>query len=339
MNEINRPLVTFALFAYNQEEFILEAVKAALAQDYEPLEIIFSDDCSTDNTFAIIQDAVRNYTGPHNIIINKNKVNLGSRGLGAHVNKILEIWSGDLLVFAAGDDISMPHRTKTLVNAWIKAGRPDGSIHSAVEKLTSDDDEPRRVLEGDKFFGRQTVLDCVKNGAKGVLGASHVITRGIYERFGRLPDEVLFEDRAFAFRSLLIGKVIYCPQVLLKYRVHEKSISGNEYADRVRWERWIDGMIIKYKTFLSDYQSVIALGESDPSVLLEINKCIQRLELSRPLVGGEFLERIVAGFNYSANFKASSRIAFLLLSAGPAGHKVARALRVIYSFFRMKKIS
>ena len=56
-----RPLVTFALFAYNQERYIREAVEGAFAQTYEPLEIILSDDCSTDRTFEIMQEMVANY--------------------------------------------------------------------------------------------------------------------------------------------------------------------------------------------------------------------------------------------------------------------------------------
>jgi len=45
-NVTDRPLVTFALLAYNQEEFIREAVEGAFALTYEQLEIILSDDCS-----------------------------------------------------------------------------------------------------------------------------------------------------------------------------------------------------------------------------------------------------------------------------------------------------
>jgi len=40
-----RPLLTFALFGYNQEQYIREAVEGAFAQTYSPLEIILSDDC------------------------------------------------------------------------------------------------------------------------------------------------------------------------------------------------------------------------------------------------------------------------------------------------------
>ena len=52
----DRPLVTFALFAYNQEQYIREAIEGAFAQTYQPLEIILSDDCSTDRTFEIMRE-------------------------------------------------------------------------------------------------------------------------------------------------------------------------------------------------------------------------------------------------------------------------------------------
>lgn len=52
----DRPLVTFALIAYDQERFIREAVEGAFSQTYSPLEIILSDDCSSDRTFEIIKD-------------------------------------------------------------------------------------------------------------------------------------------------------------------------------------------------------------------------------------------------------------------------------------------
>ena len=49
----HKPLLTFAVGAYNQERFIREAVESAFAQTYSPLEIVLSDDCSRDRTFEI----------------------------------------------------------------------------------------------------------------------------------------------------------------------------------------------------------------------------------------------------------------------------------------------
>ena len=50
---MEKKLVSYCLFAFNQEKYINEAIKGALNQTYSPLEIIISDDCSTDLTFQI----------------------------------------------------------------------------------------------------------------------------------------------------------------------------------------------------------------------------------------------------------------------------------------------
>ena len=88
------PLVTFALFAYNQEKYIREAVEAALAQDYPNLEIILSDDCSTDRTFEVIQNIVSKYKGRHRVIHNRNQSNLG---ISRHLNMAFSMVSGDFV--------------------------------------------------------------------------------------------------------------------------------------------------------------------------------------------------------------------------------------------------
>ena len=74
-NSTEKPLITFALFAYNQERFIREAVEGAFSQTYSPLEIILSDDCSPDRTFEIMKEMAAEYTGPHTIVLNRNEKN------------------------------------------------------------------------------------------------------------------------------------------------------------------------------------------------------------------------------------------------------------------------
>src|SRR5215470_18905066 len=100
-----KPLVTFYVMAYNQARFIREAVEGALAQTYSPLEIVLSDDCSWDGTFEVMRDAVKGYSGPHTVILNRNPRNLG---LSEHVNRIIELARGDLIIAADGDDVSSP---------------------------------------------------------------------------------------------------------------------------------------------------------------------------------------------------------------------------------------
>jgi len=103
------------MICYQQEKYVREAVVAALAQECAPLEIILSDDCSTDFTFSIIEEESAKYSGPHNVIINRNSSNLGIE----HLNKIMSLASGDFVVIAHGDDVSMPNRTRRMVETWI----------------------------------------------------------------------------------------------------------------------------------------------------------------------------------------------------------------------------
>lgn len=311
------PLVTFALFAYNQEQYIREAVEAALAQTYEPLEIIFSDDCSSDRTFDIIEELVKEYVGPHKVLLNKNQVNLGSSGLGRHVNHVLAMAEGQLVVFAAGDDISLPCRTKELVQLWSKVGQPPCSLHSAVETLSTDPLDTGKLISGRASFDGVTIQECIRLGVKGVLGASHAVTKDLFERFGPLPEGTLFEDRTLAFRSYLAGKIIYHPKALVKYRLHAESITSKEiYQDPIRWMRWIDGTIAKYQSFLADYQLFMGERTLDGAILSEIKKGIHRAERSRNLVSGSTLERAVAAFYYSNEFSSPDRIAFILQRTG-----------------------
>ena len=75
---IDKPLLSLLIITYNQEDYIRETLEGAFSQNYSPLEIVISDDNSTDGNFSIIKDMVSEYAGPHTIIINQNSQNLGN---------------------------------------------------------------------------------------------------------------------------------------------------------------------------------------------------------------------------------------------------------------------
>jgi len=113
------PVVTFVLYAYNEEQFILDAIESAFAQTYSPLEIVLSDDGSTDRTFQIMQEAAAAYNGPHTIILNRNA---RKTGIGSQINAAWQKGSGELIVLANGDDISLPQRVERIVEVWKSSG-------------------------------------------------------------------------------------------------------------------------------------------------------------------------------------------------------------------------
>lgn len=55
MNGTNPPLVTVLMNCYNSEKYLKEAIDSVYAQTYQNFEIIFIDNCSTDNSAKIAQ--------------------------------------------------------------------------------------------------------------------------------------------------------------------------------------------------------------------------------------------------------------------------------------------
>lgn len=209
------PLVTFALFAYNQEKYIAEAVQAALAQDYPNLEIIISDDCSSDGTWRTIEAVMAAYSGPHKVKLNRNPANLG---IGAHVSLVGRMALGELVVMAAGDDASCPNRVSALCEIWQAAGGGAAVIYSDFVPI---DQQSREIREWDErvFDGPQDMHDMAR-GAIRILGATTAYTSSVFREFDDIAEYVAHEDRVLPFRALLLnGKVIYLASRLVRYRV------------------------------------------------------------------------------------------------------------------------
>lgn len=217
-----RPLMTYLLLSFNQERFIREAVAGAFAQTYSPLEIILSDDCSSDGTFDIMSAMAASYAGPHKIILNRNERNLG---IGAHMNWALAAAGGELIVGAAGDDISMPARTERVFTEWVRMGRGICSIYSDAVII----DEGGRELGA--LVGRRTgshagtIEEAIARGGVGVCGCSHVYSKRTFGLFGAMDGRICAEDAVIAFRNLLLGKIGYIEEPLVYYRSHGGNVS------------------------------------------------------------------------------------------------------------------
>ena len=225
------PLITFCLLAYNQEAYIREAVLGALAQTYSPLEIILSDDCSSDRTFEIMREASFGYLGPHKIKINRNDVNLGLVG---HINKIFAMAEGELVVLAAGDDVSRPERTQKLVSVWLE----DRTVDGLCSSYTKMDVDGKQIGIGE-FQSFEPTRQWLMTKRTFWFGCSAAYTKRLFTRFGPIAYNTT-EDVVYYRRALLLGGVRYVPDPLMKYRIgcgvstlkmdsKEKAIKRNDW--------------------------------------------------------------------------------------------------------------
>ena len=97
------PLVSVMLPAYNQEEFVREAIESAADQSCSNLEVVVSDDGSTDGTVDIILECARKYPGRVIPLVNQPHF-----GITGNCNRNLKACKGRYIAFSAGDDVFLP---------------------------------------------------------------------------------------------------------------------------------------------------------------------------------------------------------------------------------------
>lgn len=211
--------VTFLLVTYRQETFVEEALEAALAQDYAPLQIIVSDDCSPDRTFEVIQRKIASYDGPVDVTAVRNPKNLGLVG---NINAAMTLVKGELVVVAAGDDISVPSRTTLIAGEYIRSNRQAKSIYSNAMVINE-----TSVNQGLYFRSARAMrVDLPQLSAKdfGVLGCTQAWTKELFDVFGPLDPGVRREDAVIPFRAAILGHVAYLDMPLVRYRRHGTNL-------------------------------------------------------------------------------------------------------------------
>lgn len=206
------PEVAVLLLACNQGATARAAAESCLAQHGDPLEIVLSDDASSDDTFMQLQAAAAAYRGHHKVRVRCNPVNLG---IGAHYNLLLAETSAALLVTAAGDDISLPHRVQCLRQTWEASGRTLDLISSHFVDMAADGTLGERIVTDD--LAQMTLAGwCARRPY--TVGATHAFTRRLMQRYGPFVEDVWYEDSAMALRALNAGGAATVREALVHYR-------------------------------------------------------------------------------------------------------------------------
>jgi glycosyltransferase involved in cell wall biosynthesis len=232
-----RALVSLVICTYNQEALIPEALASALAQTYSPLEVIVSDDCSTDATYRIVQQLAAAYQGPHRLVLNLNPVNLG---IARHWDAISRMANGRLIVHAAGDDISVPTRVEELANAWARC-EPRPYLLSSNGIVMSFEGVDKHPLIGLPDSG-ELMVQAGPNGMDFddfdiyVPGFALAVDKRLYETLPPLTTWMWSEDDILRSRALLLGPIAFLPRALVRYRdggLSKGAVPGQaSYIDR-----------------------------------------------------------------------------------------------------------
>ena len=268
---LEKPLLTFGLSAFNHEAFIENAILGAFSQTYTPLEIILSDDCSSDNTFEIMLRMAAAYQGPHQVILSRNETN---RGVGGNVSRIFELARGKLIVLASGDDISLPTRAQANYEAWEASRREAMFVYSSFRMIDGAGQELKNTGlefswsdEGTSIRESLSIHEFFGPGKPWIFGCAAAWSPRLIELFGPMPDGLVHEDEVLALRAACLGPYVRIAVPLVKYRLHGNNIFGAsrkmatsfEEIDRqeARSRRELQTRYGMYRAFVADLKQAV----------------------------------------------------------------------------------
>lgn len=234
-------LVSIIMPAYNCEAFIKESIESVIAQTYSDWELIIVNDCSTDNTQAVITE----FSDTRITLIN-NKVN---QGVANSRNIAIEKAEGRFIAFLDSDDLWYNTKLEKQVMALDKAGANAVCSHSSYERI----DELGCILTRVSIKNSVDFKTLLKSNFIGNL-------TGIIDRSKvTLPKQkkVKHEDYVMWLEVLSSKKSFFSlgvPEVLAKYRVRAGSISANKFKS-LTWH-W---HILRYHMRLNIFQSSLLI--------------------------------------------------------------------------------
>ena len=120
-------LVSVLLSTYNSEESISESIDSLLSQTYKNLEILISDDGSTDSTKEICK---KFQLKDERVLFSSNKKNVG---LTKSLNNLAQKASGSLIARQDADDISLPYRIEEQIQ-FMKTKKLDAVTSRSLVK-------------------------------------------------------------------------------------------------------------------------------------------------------------------------------------------------------------
>jgi glycosyltransferase involved in cell wall biosynthesis len=205
---------TLVLLTFNQERYVADAVRSVLLQACEPIDILISDDASTDGTVGIVEALISSYMGPHRVKFNKNPLNLG---ISNHINYCMKIIETDIVIAAAGDDMSRPDRVARVLEMFRSTGAL--LVHSRVHQIGVDGDALNDAMEFNALFTKSaSPLQAALSGSL-YIGATGSWHRLLFDRYGEIRNPECYEDLIIGFRAALEERIGFIDEALVFYRV------------------------------------------------------------------------------------------------------------------------
>lgn len=220
---MNKPLVSVVLTSYNQKKKLERAFNSLINQTYDNLEIIISDDCSTDG---ISQDYIKLLKSkyPEKVRIHLQEQNVG---IPKNKNTGLRMTRGKYITYLDGDDFYYPQKIENEIKILEK--NPDIDVVYSNFNIVNEDGRilhpwmtnKQKPPTGDIF------LSIIKREFPyNAVYRFELAKRKVFEEINFYDESLIaFEDWDSRIRYSMTANIIFCDNIGSAYVRDPEGIS------------------------------------------------------------------------------------------------------------------
>ena len=239
---MSSPLVSVVVITYNSLPFVIETLESIKNQLYQNIELIISDDCSTDDTFLICKNWIdKNSSRFVNCQVAKTAANVGIPG---NCNQGFDLAKGEWIKLIAGDDYLLNNCITDYVD-YINKNTNSAIVYSEAIKI----DENSNILPVNtamyideighwrNYFFKQSVEVQLKYYVRDpifLISPTIFINKATLIALGGFDDSLrVYEDIVVIIKLLRAGnKIDYFSKETVAYRIHSGSISKSKNKEK-----------------------------------------------------------------------------------------------------------
>lgn len=226
-----KPLISVLIPSYNYARFIEKSIDSVLAQTYENVEIVVTDNRSTDETIAVLR---ARYADHPRVRVFENEENIG---LIRNFNRALTHARGELIIWLCADDWFLERHLERLAAVF----EGNASLDVVYTNVLFADEHERTFaikaetsqLPFDYVDIRDELPEMLATFCQLCLPAA-LFRRELFDELGPLDESLPYcSDWELAIRCAAEGKRFgYLAEPSACVRAHGSNASGSSFHDR-----------------------------------------------------------------------------------------------------------
>ncbi len=239
----NKPKISVVTVSYNQEKYIAQALEGFVSQRTNFLiEVIVSDDASTDRTQEIIKEYCKKYPDIITPYLRKKNV-----GVVKNFNHALQMARAPYVALCEGDDYWTDDTKLQQQYDFLEANKKFGLCFHKVKVIYEGNDKPGSTYPDGN----------IKPGLLSLLKQNFIQTNSVVYRrqnYDNLPEDILPLDWYLHLYHAQFGEIGFINKVMSVYRKHSGGIwwESNNNID-VIWKKYGISHVRLYMELLKIY--------------------------------------------------------------------------------------